>query len=103
MSYRGQTHSLFLASDSTIEALQLQLEDLTAVPSGLQKLLYKGKKPSLTPDSTLEDAGIKNGIKIQLVGSTEKELDKMRTAEDAKRRRDDILARRAGMKLPKVC
>jgi hypothetical protein len=35
-----------------------------------QKLLYKGKKPSIEADATLSDAGLKDGMKIQMLGST---------------------------------
>lgn len=102
VSFRGQSYQLSLLPETTLEALQIQLEELTSVPPSLQKLLYRGKKPALSSDATVVDAGIKNGMKIQLVGSTEKEMDNMRSAEDEKRKKDEILARRAGMKFPKA-
>ena len=61
VTFRGTTHPLSVLPDSTLEALQLQLEELTSVPPSLQKLLYKGKKPRISPDATLEEAGLKDG------------------------------------------
>ena len=102
VTFRGTTHPLSVLPDSTLEALQLQLEELTSVPPSLQKLLYKGKKPRISPDATLEEAGLKEGSKIQMLGSTETELGGMKKAEDEMRRREEILRQRTGKNLPKV-
>ena len=102
VSCRGQVYPLSVLPDSTIETLQSQLEELTDIQPPLQKLLFKGKKPSLSPETTLADAGIKDGMKVQLIGSTVSELDKMRSAEDEKRRRNAVLERRAKTKFAKV-
>lgn len=102
VTFRGTSHPLLVLPDTTLEALQLQLEELTSIPPSLQKLLYKGKKPRLPPHATLNEAGLKDGMKVQLLGSTESELGEMKKAEDEKRRREEILSQRARQKLPKV-
>ena len=69
VTYRGESHSISLPADSAFAALQEQLEALTGVPPSLQKLLYKGKKPNASPEeTTLEQAGLKDATKVQLVG-----------------------------------
>ena len=102
VSFRGESHSLTLESKTPLATLCVQLEELTGVPPSLQKLLYKGKKSKLPDDATVEQAGIKDGLKIQLLGSTEAELNGMRAAEDSKHRRDEILKKREASKFPKV-
>jgi hypothetical protein len=73
------------------------LEELTSVPPSLQKLLYKGKKPSSGADNeiTLSQAGFKHGIKVQMLGSTTEELGSLQAAESEQKRRDRILRERA--------
>ena len=103
VAYRGEVHSIDIPSESTLAALHEQLEALTSVPPSLQKLLYKGKKPSIPPEETsLEQAGLKDGMKIQLVGSKIDEIGGMQTAENEKRKKEEILARRKGTNLPRV-
>jgi len=67
----------------------------------LQKLLYKGKKPSsgAQDETTLSQAGIKHGIKIQMIGSTTEQLRSLQTAESEQKKRDRILRER-GLKPP---
>ncbi|THH11276.1 hypothetical protein EW145_g757 [Phellinidium pouzarii] len=85
ISHRGATLPLSVLPDSTLEALQLQLEELTSVPPSLQKLLYKGKKKK----------------SIQLLGTTEAELGGVRSAENERRRKEKVLRERATANLPK--
>ncbi|PAV19780.1 WLM-domain-containing [Pyrrhoderma noxium] len=101
VSFRGESHSLTLESNTPLATLCVQLEELTGVPPSFQKLLYKGKKSKLPEDATVEQAGIKDGLKIQLLGSTEAELNGMRAVEDSKHRRDEILKKRETSKFPK--
>lgn len=97
VSYRGTSYPLALLPDSTLAALQVQLEELTSVPPSLQKLLYKGKKAGLGAEheATLSEAGLKNGMKIQMLGSTTEELGSLQAIESEQKRRDRILRERA--------
>ncbi|KAK2464017.1 hypothetical protein APHAL10511_003961 [Amanita phalloides] len=98
VTYRGAQHALSVLPDSTLAALQAQLEELTSVPPSLQKLLYKGKKTTSTGQDdtiTLLDVGLKDGMKIQLLGATMKELSEMKASENAQRKREGILRERA--------
>lgn len=80
VSHRGQVYPLSLLHDSTIASLHAKLEELTGVPSSLQKLLYKGKKPA-DEHATLSKAGIKKGLKIQMLGSTQHEIGELHAVE----------------------
>ncbi|KAF8621806.1 hypothetical protein AX15_007482 [Amanita polypyramis BW_CC] len=98
VTYRGVQHILSTPPHSTLSALQVQLEELTSVPPSLQKLLYKGKKTTLTSqdeNTTLPEVGLKDGTKIQLLGATVQELGGMKAAENAQRKRENILHQRA--------
>ncbi|KAF8347977.1 WLM-domain-containing protein [Amanita rubescens] len=98
VTYRGAQHALSVLPDSTLSALQACLEELTSVPPSLQKLLYKGKKATSTSqdeDTTVIEVGLKDGMKIQLLGATMQELGGMKDAENAQRKREKILRERA--------
>ncbi len=94
VSHRGTTYSLSLLPDSTSDALQARLEELTSVPPSNQKLLHKGKKP-ITGDETIIDAGLKSGMKVQMLGSTAEEIGELRNVEDEHQRKERILRERA--------
>ncbi|KJA23483.1 hypothetical protein HYPSUDRAFT_54229 [Hypholoma sublateritium FD-334 SS-4] len=98
INFRGKPHSLSLLPDCTLAHLQSELDKLTEVPPSLQKLLYKGKKQAgsdIAEEVTISEVGIKNGTKIQMIGSTTRELDSMRAVEDENQRRDRIMRERA--------
>ncbi|KAF5373334.1 hypothetical protein D9615_007380 [Tricholomella constricta] len=100
VAYRGIPHAFSVLPDSTLSALQAQLEQLTNVPPSLQKLLFKGKnllKSNLNSrnETTLAQAGFKNGLKIQMLGSTSQELTTLHTTESEQRKRERILRERA--------
>jgi hypothetical protein len=76
-------------------SLHIQLEELTGVPPSLQKLLYKGKKPPGDGDATIAEAGIKEGLKVQMLGSTPQEIGGLKAAEDEQQKRNRILRERA--------
>ncbi|KAL4247877.1 hypothetical protein ABKN59_007486 [Abortiporus biennis] len=95
ITHRGVTYPFSLLPDTTLAILHAQLEELTSVPMPNQKLLYKGKKPSINQDDTLTAAGFKSGLKVQMLGSTAEELGQMKSVEDEKKRVDKILADRA--------
>jgi len=96
--YRGTSHSLSLNAIITLADLQLDIETLTSVPPGMQKLLYKGKRP-LPPgkdasETSINELGLKDGIKITVVGSTNQEISSIQNAEEQKQKREDIMRRR---------
>ncbi|KIY46900.1 WLM-domain-containing protein [Fistulina hepatica ATCC 64428] len=95
VNYRGSSFPLSLLPDDTLALLQARLEELTSVPPHLQKLLYKGKKANSQAETTIVDAGLKNGVKIQMLGTTSNELGDLQAAEAQKQKRDEILRERA--------
>ena len=103
ISHRGVLYPIETIPDELLVVFQLRLEELTGVPPSLQKLLFKGKRTNVHSEGgTLDQAGIKDGMKIQLLGSTEAELIDMRKAENEKRRKEDVIKQRSSMSLPKV-
>jgi len=68
ISHNNQSHSITMSENETVNALRLKLHPLTGVPAGLQKLMYKGLMKD--DNLTLAQAGVKNGVKIMLMGST---------------------------------
>lgn len=94
ISHRGTAYSLSLLPDDLLADLYTKLEELTGVPPHLQKLLYKGKSAKDTVDTSIRDAGIKEGLKIQLLGTTTRELGEMHAAENEQQRRERILRER---------
>ena len=99
ITYRGTHHTVYVSPRSSLSALQAQLEALTSVPPSLQKLLYKGKKTTSKSQSgedvTVEEAGLRDGMKVQLLGATLEELGGMKAAENAQRKRENIMRERA--------
>ncbi|KAF9474827.1 WLM-domain-containing protein [Pholiota conissans] len=96
VSFRGKAHTISLSSDATLSDLHAQLEELTEVPPSLQKLLYKGKKPTGGDEEiTILLAGIKDGMKIQMLGTTTKDLEGMKAVENENQRRERIMRERA--------
>lgn len=76
---------------NTVSSLQAQLEELTSVPVENQKLLFKGKKTAAKDDDTLQSFGLKDGIKVQVLGSTAEEISGLRAVEDEKMRIEQFL------------
>ena len=94
VTYRGNAHALSVLPDATLAYLNDRLEELTSVRPENQKLIFKGKKN--VPDrSTVLEAGLKDGTKVQLVGPTAEELGDFKSAEDEHQRRERILRERA--------
>ena len=101
ISYKGTTYNVDIALTSTVGDLALEIYNRTNVAPSSQKLLFKGKKPydGLT---SLSDAGLKNGVRVQLVGPTESEVESLHAEEEEHQRKEAILARRAMIPGPKV-
>ncbi|KIM44403.1 hypothetical protein M413DRAFT_442387 [Hebeloma cylindrosporum] len=98
VNFQGKPHLLSLLPDTTLAALQSRLEERTEVPPALQKLLYKGKKAPSGSDAgemTLVQAGLKDGMKVQMLGTTTSDLDGMKAVENENQRRERIMRERA--------
>lgn len=95
VTHRGNIYPLTLLPEDTLALLHARLEELTSVAPANQKLLYKGKKASAQDDTTLAQAGMKAGMKVQMLGSTAEELGEMRSAEQEREKKEKILRERA--------
>ncbi|KAH8833168.1 WLM-domain-containing protein [Flagelloscypha sp. PMI_526] len=95
VSFKGTSYPLALTPDTTMKDLQLHLEELTQIPPHLQKLIYKGKKASAQDDLSIRDNGIKNGTKIQMIGTTPTTLSDINAATNEKEKRERIMRARA--------
>jgi len=72
VNYKKQNHDIEFGLDQTLSELRVHLANLTGVAAALQKLMYKG----LVKDDakTLRELGLKDGVKLMLVGSTINEV-----------------------------
>ena len=98
VTFRGVPHAFSIPPATPLAELHLQLGELTGVPPGLQKLLYKNKKSPGNNDAeqmTITEAGLKDGTKVQMLGSTTQELDGLRAVENEHTRVERILRERA--------
>ncbi|TCD62457.1 hypothetical protein EIP91_006884 [Steccherinum ochraceum] len=91
VAHRGSSYPIAVSPTSLLADFQATIEDLTDVPIPNQKLLYKGKKTSNNAEEdTIEDAGLKDGVKVMLVGGTSEEVGGMRREEEEAKRRQRI-------------
>ncbi|KAG1735895.1 WLM-domain-containing protein [Suillus paluster] len=100
ITFRGTSHPLSLPNDAPVSTLHARLEALTSVPPSLQKLIYRGKKiqhrqDDSDPEPTIAQAGLRDGIKVQMLGSTAEELEQLNAADSAHQRKERILKERA--------
>ncbi|KAK0188535.1 WLM-domain-containing protein [Armillaria mellea] len=95
--FRGTPHRVTLQPETTLGDLQDQLEKVTSVSPSLQKLLYKGKnlKQNTSGQETVVSIGLRNGSKVQMLGTTSEELGGIQVTENEQRRIDRILRERA--------
>ena len=94
ISHKGKSYDTQVHLTSTVSSFQAQLKELTSVPVENQKLLFKGKRASAKGSDTLEIFGLKDGTKVQMLGSTMEEIGSLRTVEDEKKRAEQILRNR---------
>ncbi|GJJ11396.1 hypothetical protein Clacol_005629 [Clathrus columnatus] len=92
ITYKGVNHDISILSSETLESLQDHIYEKTAVPPSFQKLLYKGKKGDI--DTPISEAGLQNGTKVMLLGSTEQDVGLMKATEAEKKRKDEVLKQR---------
>ncbi|KAI6112895.1 WLM-domain-containing protein, partial [Pisolithus sp. B1] len=96
VAFRGDTHRVSLPSDDTVSSLRARLEELTQVPPSAQKLLFRGKKIGASQEGvTLAQAGLRDGIRVQMLGSTTQELDALHSTESEHHKKERILRERA--------
>ncbi|KAH9479215.1 DNA-dependent metalloprotease WSS1-like protein 2 [Psilocybe cubensis] len=96
VAFRGTTHTLSLPPDTPLDALHARIEELTEVPPALQKLLYKGKRSiAAGGDATVEAVGLRDGVKVQMLGSTMREVEGVRAVEGERARREGVMHKRA--------
>ncbi|KAG2057611.1 WLM-domain-containing protein [Suillus hirtellus] len=100
VTFRGTSHTVLLPNDAPLSALHSRLELLTSVPPSLQKLIYRGKKFRHRQDDsdsefTIAQAGLRDGIKVQMLGSTVEELGQLNAADSAHQKKEKILRERA--------
>jgi len=91
VSHKGKSYNVQVHLTSTVSSFQARLQELTSVPVGNQKLLFKGKKASAKGSDTLEIFGLKGGTKVQMLGSTVEEIGGLRAVEDEKKQAERIL------------
>ncbi|KAI6126969.1 hypothetical protein F5141DRAFT_365531 [Pisolithus sp. B1] len=71
VAFPGNTHRVSLPSDGTVSSLCARLEELMQVPLSAQKLLFRGKMISASQEGvTLAPAGLRDGIRVEMLGST---------------------------------
>lgn len=95
ISFRGTTHEVSLPPDAPLTRLEALLEELTSVPPSLQKLLFRGKKVQHADNVTLVQIGLRDGIKVQMLGSTAQEISSLNATESEHQRKERILRERA--------
>lgn len=66
--YNSETHTIELADNATVATLMEMIASTIGIPTGNQKLIFKGKTLS-DPASHLTDYKVTNNSKILLVGS----------------------------------
>lgn len=95
ISFRGTTHEVSLPPDAPLTSLGALLEDLTSVPPSLQKLLFRGKKVQHADNLTLTQIGLRDGLKVQMLGSTVQEIASLNATTLEHQRTERILRDRS--------
>lgn len=95
ISFRGTVYEVSLPPDAPLTRLEALLEELTSVPPTLQKLLFRGKKVQHGDNLTLTQIGLRDGIKVQMLGSTAQEMNTLNATESEHQRKEKILRERA--------
>lgn len=91
VSHKGKNYAVQVDLTNTVSSFQAQLEELTSVPVDNQKLLFKGKRTAVTTGGTLGSFGLKDGVKVQMLGSTTEDISGLRAVEDEKKRTEQTL------------
>jgi hypothetical protein len=91
VSHKGKNYTVRVELTDTVSSIQAQLEELTSVPIENQKLMFKGKKTPAKGDDSLESFGLKDGVKVQMLGPTAEDVKGLMAVEEQKRRTEQIL------------
>ena len=95
VSFRKETFHVDVKSNETLLQLKELIQDLTNIPSGNQKLMFKKKGKEFTnlvkstikitsdatrddDDGTLQEIGLRDGTKIMVIGSTNEQIEQMK-------------------------
>ena len=100
VTHRKDVLRLSMPPTATVTELHLKLEELTGIQPSMQKVMFKGGLKDKT--KTLQEVGIKNGVKMMLVGSKQDDVAKLKKAEAAVAKEPTPEAAAAAEKTP-VC
>jgi hypothetical protein len=81
VTHRKTVLKVTLPATATVADLHTKLEELTEIPVQLQKIMYKGGMKDKA--KTLREVGIKDGVKMMLMGSKPTALEAMAAASKA--------------------
>ena len=81
VTHRKDVLQLSMPPTATVLQLHLKLEELTGIQPTMQKVMFKGGLKDKT--KTLQEVGIKNGVKMMLVGSKQDDVAKLKEAKAA--------------------
>jgi len=70
-----------LGTLNSVGHMRRHIEELTGIPCKMQKIMYKGLVKD--DNATLEDVKINNNAKVMVVGSTPKDIEKVKTPTPA--------------------
>lgn len=101
--FRRTIYEVSLPPDAPLTRLEAQLEELTSVAPSFQKLLFRGKWVQRADSVTLAQIGLRDGIRVQMFGSTVQEINSLKAIESEHQRRERILRERALKPQVKVC
>ncbi|KAI8817415.1 uncharacterized protein EV422DRAFT_224173 [Fimicolochytrium jonesii] len=77
LSHGKKVYDISVPKSNNISQVKQQVEELTGVHALMQKLLFKGM---LKDDKTVEEAGLKDGVKVILMASKVEDIVKLATA-----------------------
>ena len=100
VTHRKDVLRLSMPPTATVMELHQKLEELTGIVPSMQKVMFKGGLKDKT--KTLQEVGIKNGVKMMLVGSKQDDVAKLKKAEAAVAKEPTQEAVAAAAKTP-VC
>jgi hypothetical protein len=100
VTHRKDVLQLSMLPTATVAQLHLKLEELTGIQPSMQKVMFKGGLKDKT--KTLQEIGIKSGVKMMLVGSKNDDVAKLKKAEAAVAKDPTEEVAAAAAKLP-VC
>lgn len=98
VTHRKDVLQLSMPPTATVADLHLKLEELTGIIPSMQKVMFKGGLKDKT--KTLQDVGIKSGVKMMLVGTKGEDIAKLKKAAAAAAKEPTEEAATAAAKTP---